>query len=406
MNLAHVVGAALAVIVLVPDAAAGMWFSVAVVFLCIFLAVTLLQQHVTFIPTGVVLVFGYYFVMAVSTISQQRTEELLPLVRAGLPVILLALAASAVPRSDRGIVLRWITVLALFEAAVAISQHLLGWPTAWGWLGNRSTATSIGYNPITGDFGRSAGTMGHGIPLALLLATGIILLWPKLRARNFQLPAAGIAVLSYAMVLTGSRSAIICLCATALIMTLTRLRNPRAWTAIGIVGIATFLLVDLRTLTIFTSLDGSISLTHRISAFEALSNLIGLGFFNTIAGNGWGANESLGTIGVLQSQRILAIDNGFVSLVATSGIIGAILVVALVMVGIWKTHGVERAILILSLGMFLSFDVPVWTASFAPVVVLCCLSAGARAREAVGNEQGPGEVQLVPNLETRLRTRA
>lgn len=407
MMLAHLVGAALALLVLVPDAAAGVRFNLAAVLIGLVLLVALLKHRVTFVPVTVVLLCGYYFVIVVATIAQHRVDELLPLLRVALPLLLLALAASAISPQQRPIILRWVVVLALIQAGLAISQRHLGWPIAWGWLGDRQAAVSIGYNPITDDFGRSTGTMAHGIPLALLLATGIVLLWPKLRSRKFLLPALGIAALGYAVILTGSRSAIIVLAATGVVMALMRLRNPIAWTFTVIAAILTVLLVDIPSLNIFASLDGSISLTHRSSAFEALGNLIALGPFNAIFGNGWGANEALGSIGALQSQRLLAIDNGFVALISTAGFIGALLIVALIIIGFRHSHGVERAMLILTVGMFFSFDVPLWMASFAPLIVLCCLSTGKHGNdEKSGSEPTSEGVELAPAQGSRVRSRA
>ena len=373
MRRGTVIGISLAVFVLIPDAAAGVAYNIAAVALAALLVATLVHHRVTWLPAGLLPLAGYFFCVLIATLAQERGDEVFPLLRTAIPLMLLALLATATPRTEMRLVLNWIFGLALIEAVVAISQRVLGWPVAWGWLADSTTAIAYGENFLTGEFGRTPGTMAHGIPLAALLASGIIIAVSRMSRRSFFPLALSVLAMGYAIALTGSRSAVIVLAVTAVVMVLLRLRNPVAWTFIGLAAIVGASFLDLSQLTLFRSLEDSISFTQRAGALETFGKLIEVGPFNALFGNGWAMSESLVEMGVIEAREVLAIDNGLVTAVAMAGLGGAGLLLVVIVRGIARTNGVVRAILIFNLGMFMSFDVTLWAASFAPIIALSYL---------------------------------
>lgn len=286
------------------------------------------------------------------------------------------LAASAGP-ADVRLLTRGIVLLAMAELAVGAASSLLGAPAPWGYLGDAGSTFDVN-QLVPALEGRATGTMAHPIPFGTLMALSVLLglsralRWPSLV--RLLVVSAG----TFGVALSGSRSAALSLLVAVLVATLVpgALRlHPAARTLIVLGAVATLLLVEVSSLRVVTSVQGTGSLTHRLGALDAAQRLADRPPLQTLLGSGTGSLRDLFDAGYLQLDGFFAVDNQFVATFATAGLIGALALVGLVMAGLLRgDRGTRPAALFLVL-MFLSFDVLEWHATAVLTVVLLVLGS-------------------------------
>lgn len=284
------------------------------------------------------------------------------------------LAATAGPADVRRLA-RGIVLLALVELAVGAASSLLGLPAPWGYLGTAGSTFEVNQLVPALD-GRATGTMAHPIPFGTLMAVSVLLaLTPALRwpvAVRLPMVAAG----TFGVALSGSRSAALSLLVGLLVATLVpgALRLSAAARTVIVLGAAgALLLVDVASLRVVNSVQGTGSLTHRLGALDAAERLAERPLPQTLLGSGAGSLRDLFDAGFLQLDGFFAVDNQFVATFATAGLIGALALVALVGVGLVGGHRGTRPAALLMVVMFLSFDVLEWHATALLAVVLLVL---------------------------------
>lgn len=373
---------------------------------CAVVAWSLIVQRRAHLTLGAwAIALAFVAVSAGTAKSGAQSSDLLPVLKVGMPLILLAVAAGQVRPDSRTSVFKSLVILATVEAALSIGQKLSGvWPI-WGWLGQTSTATYGGDNALWGPTGRAAGTMGHGIPLAMLLVVGLLITvtirlgWPApVRLAVTIVLLAGVAA-------TGSRSAVI-VGAAALAIAIFTQSGPVGTTTVriltGWVVVTSLLVVDYRSLTLVDSLDGSFSLTHRQGSWESFSRLLGQPLVDNLIGNGWNSVPRLAQRGYFDVSVTSAVDNNFVSLYAIGGMMALIGVAVLTGWGFVRGDATTRVCLLVVGGMFFSFDVVFWPFAMAILVIMACLTpmslnpCGSAPPPVPGPGPTPQHVRLSP----------
>lgn len=319
---------------------------------------------------AVLLVCGTLSMLHFGTLAELATAT-----AAGLLLLGCALLAATAGADDVRFLARGLMALALVELVAATASALLGVPAPWGYLGEAGSTFEV--NPLVPELsGRATGTMAHPIPfgtvmaLSVLLALSPVLRWPT----SLRLLAA--AGGTFGVALSGSRSAALSLLVTVLVATLLpgALRlHPVARTVVLLGSVAAFLSVQVGSLAVVTSLQGTGSLTHRLGALDAAERLADRPLAQTLLGSGTGSLHDLFTAGLLQLDGFFAVDNQFVATFATAGLLGVLALAALVVAGLVGGHRATRPAALLMVSMFLSFDVLEWNATAVLTVVLLVL---------------------------------
>jgi hypothetical protein len=291
------------------------------------------------------------------------------------------LLASHADRDDATLLARGVVVLALLQLAVALASAHWNVPAPWGYEGE--SGTTFGTNDLLPALGgRSTGTMAHPIPFGTLLAVGAVLCLTRCTRWSVPLRLATAAACGYGVALSGSRSAALAL-AVALVAALLIpgvLRISPVWRTAGALALAVpLLLVNIPGLAVFTSLQGTGSLTHRLGALDVAVRLAGRPLDQVLLGSGAGSLKALFTQGLLQLDGFFAVDNQLVTTFAEAGVLGVLALVAAVLLGLRRGERDSRPAALVAVLMFASFDVLAWNATAFLATVLLVLGS-ARSR--------------------------
>lgn len=369
------VSAVVALVCLVPDNAAPSALFTASVAIGLFVLLLTVSAR-SAVPNSVHLLTLLYFTTLVATLASSSFDALPGAVRMAALVVLLGWTAARFGPRDRLVFERTVIGLACGEAALAVLQRVTGGFQVWGWLGDPGRASVID-NPLWGGSGRATGTLGHAIPLATLLGLALVLALVSKAVSRWQPRLAVIGLLTAGLAATGSRSAVIVLAAVILYLVFvsrgTRRPVTETFAALAVLGCG--LLIDVRSLEIFTSLSGSISLQHRTSSWDTLGALFTeQPLLNILVGNGWAGVAGITDRGLMRSELIGAIDNNVVTVVAVAGVVGLGFLIALMTRAYIHGDSATRASLLFLAGMFLSFDVLLWASAMSLVVVVSMAS--------------------------------
>lgn len=388
--------AAITLMVVVPEYGTGQLalYSAVVSSFLLFAAVATSGPIV--IPGAVIAFIASSVPILVSTLAYGTTAQLRGLFVTGVPIALVALTACTLTPSEGRQAWRYLAGLGAFIALLAVAQKLNhGAPRAWGWLG------TDGFNKLANPLwsspsGRVPATLAHGIPLATLLVAAVLaallLPWPG----NRLLRAALVGVCSLGVLASGSRSALIVGFATLCLLLLSAsTRRIVVWGQVLVV-LATVWLVDRyrqSSLGIVNSLEGTGSLEHRVASWTTFSRLADRGAYEVVLGSGWNANRRLADAGLLQSRTFTAIDNNLVAIFAYGGAAALLLVVIAIALAWATVDRLNRAILLLVTGMFLSFDVVAWRSVGALLAMALAGPGALRVDSTSAQSSGKGQTR-------------
>lgn len=279
-----------------------------------------------------------------------------------------ALAWATMSREESRIGFRWILSLGLVEAMYSLGEILLGFPVPWAAEGLESRA-----NQLFEGLSRGQGTMGHPLPLALLLLVSLVVILQSGIVRSRLIRLAFVVVVLSGTLATGSRSAV---AVSGILLGFLLFRNRLKSLVFGIVAIGVgywiFSLSGLVESKVVQQFLGSDSLSHREGALESLPQLVDAqGIKQTIFGNGVFAHEALFNRGLLQSGNFHAVDNGFVTIFIETGVVG-LLVIAIIMVSRVLRQGIGRFMVFVVAVFFFTFDVLIWPSG----IMLFAVSVG------------------------------
>lgn len=293
----------------------------------------------------------------------------------GMSFILMGATAT---RRDRRTIASTLMGLALLEAAyglfeIAATPGVI-WaspvPEAFEWPASRLP------NEILPGLLRAQGTFGHPLLFATLLLVG---LGVALRYEFYRpiLRVGTVALLMAGSVAAGSRSITLVMLVMVLFFWSRRHFTPiRGTFLVVLLGLAAS--TNSFTAGVFERFASSGSVSHRAGALDAVPNLLDQTPLRVLIGNGWYSEQQVYREGLLQRDGFMAIDNQFVGLLVTAGLIGLVLFSALLVVAVVRGRPDYRIASIAAVCLFVVFNVLEFPATWALVALLLGLAASPR----------------------------
>jgi hypothetical protein len=328
--------------------------------LALFAAFGIFYRGVKFLGGWIPVLFLAY--LAVTYFSTQATglsdAPAQFVMHAIVGIAFLVLGAVANP-GERKTIFKTVLVLGVAEALYSLYEYValpaVLWaspvPDKWVWL-----YTRLNNEILTGGL-RSQGTFGHPLMLSFLLivALGIAL--------RFDFPRRGIrpilVVLFFAAsIAAGSRSAALVMLAMVLFSYgMNRFAFLRGIALSGVVLTLAYA-GSFFASSIVSRFTESGSLTHRQGALDAVPRLLTEQSADQVMfGNGWYSTQFVFDKGLLQLDGFVAIDNQFVALLVTTGVVGVIIFAVIPILAYARIGRTLRPVLVGAVGMFLVFDI-------------------------------------------------
>lgn len=320
-------------------------------------------------PWGLWLFVAYFGVLALATPRSDEPSAWNLFLGIAVSGLSLAVLFALMTRKERAGALSFIVFLASCEAMYAIFELVAKRPPLWGYASvGASGAPNLMLNQIDTALVRSQGTMGHPLPLALLLLVGLALAIRSSGPRNPVVRWIVIAVLFAGCFASGSRSAM----AVALVLVFLGAgrKNRTVTIAAGgllmLIGWLMAVYAGILESEAFTRFEGSSSVSHRAGALDAVPGLLTeQTFVNMAFGNGYFSAYQVFRAGLLQVGNFFAVDNQMVMTLTEAGVVGVLVLAGLVIRSIARI-GVDARLGLLSIVVFFfSFDVLSWPSGMA-----------------------------------------
>lgn len=291
--------------------------------------------------------------------------------------------------SERRASLAWLVAVAVLQVLAGAWQWFSGRPPIWG-FGLREDGTAATYlNPLLDGAVRVQGTTGHPIPYSTLIALAtmtVIATWAtRRRLRSWTL----LAVFAAALLVSGTRSVLIALAiAFAYLFLIARgtdsakkVRNYLLAITISVVAIA----ADFGLRTAAQDLVASGSFTNRAGALESVPGLLSRPPGVAIFGSGFGSEANLFAQGLLQQNGFNVVDNQVVTVLATQGVVGVVLLLVIFALAFRASDATGRALIIVLAVMLFSFDYLRWPLMTVVTMVILAMPAHRANLAAVDN---------------------
>lgn len=344
---------------------------------------------------------GYAALVSLATLSSSIPTLAVALV----PIVAITLVVRKFSSEDFVAMVRWVVPAAVAQVLIAFAELVVFAEPIWGYR-NLTTAgvPVLRYNPFLGDAVlRAQGSFGHPIPFAMfLLFTFFVCLSPVLRRHRF-LRGVGIASALVGLFLSGTRSAALAGLIALIYFLLASpglQRKTRNILVISVVAMA-FVIGDFGTRAIVFDLLASDSLAHRVDGWTLATGLLGRGAAAVLLGTGLNSEVAAFAAGYLQQDGFNVIDNQWLTLFVTTGLVGLVLFFAAVSMGWWRAGRSGRALILAIAVMFFSFDVTTWPTSFA----LLAFSIAVPREAAMSSVMGADSATALrfPTLATSAR---
>ncbi|MCI0157476.1 hypothetical protein KNO15_12310 [Leifsonia shinshuensis] len=270
--------------------------------------------------------------------------------------VLAAYVASSLDPAELRILYAAIVLTAIFQMLLGLAEVLVDADPVWGYRGGTRD------NPFLDGYDRTQGTLGHPIPFAVLQGIAFIVAWSNPAQWKQRWRLAALACLAVGLVIGGTRSVMLSLVG-ALLVHLASNGKLTSWVRTLYVLLASGVVlvnVDVGIVRIAEELVVSGSWSHRLGAFESVPNLLARPPLEAWFGSGFGSVDILYDRGYMQQTYLRVVDDMFVYALGTMGIAGLILLVVVSIVAFIFAGRTTRALLVLMIGMFFSFDVFAW----------------------------------------------
>lgn len=352
---------------------------------------TLLRRRESFEvrPRGLWLFVAYFAVIALATprsLEPASWNLYFGILIAGIaPAIIFAMMST----DERNAALKWIVGLASLESAYAIFEMLARPKPLWGYASITSSGDpNLMHNQIVTTLIRAQGTMGHPLPLALLLLVALALVIRGIGPSGRLAKALLVAVLFVGCFAAGSRSA---LAVAVLLVFLGIGRQRMKAIAVGgyLLGLSLLYAFSLGAFEseAFERFTGSDSVSHRAGALDAVPGLLEKqDLFSTVFGNGYFSAYQLFRAGFLQRGHFFAIDNQFVMTLVEGGLLGLAALAVLIFVAMKKIDPAIRLGFLSVVAFFLTFDVLSWPSGMVLFATFVGLAFSAPASQDAGAE--------------------
>jgi hypothetical protein len=335
------------------------------------------------VPT---LLAGYLLVVAYSTGVANIDGAWFQYYTHGLIGVAFLIFGMTANGAERLTIIRSVVWLGAAEAAYALAEYVVQPPVLWAspvptdfeWSGSRFQ------NLIITSGTRSQGSFGHPLLLAMVLmvALGFAL---RLQFRYQWIKPALIVLFFAGNVASGSRSALVVMLAMLVLSLGTSKRIPLRAAAVGILAVAFVSLGDVAQIGVVQEFLSGGSLQHRQGAIDSLPRLLGQSQGLLLAGHGWFSTTAVYQAGLLQLDGFQAIDNEFIALLVSAGLIGLFLFFTLMVVAFVGVGWHSRLALVACYATFLVFDVLEFPATWSLLALLLGF-AGSATRLAPGRD--------------------
>lgn len=282
-----------------------------------------------------------------------------------------------------------VLALAGVQLLLATAEQFAGLAEPWGDLSVTSASPSS--NPLLTALPlRATGSMGHPIPLGLLMAVAAVLVLFAHRSWRWSVRIPLALAFTAGLLFSGSRSAVLALPLALLFAALI----PIGWRYAGVLraalvlgATAAFAFGNVQDATVFSGLGNTGSLTHRIGAINAAGKLTTRPLRQSLFGSGFNSIPDLFDAHYLQDDGFRTVDNQLVTTMAVGGTVGLVLLLAALGYGLARARpGVRPAVVLIGV-MFFSFDLLNW---FAPMLLFfTLLSLGSAVPERYGSVAEP-----------------
>lgn len=270
--------------------------------------------------------------------------------------LLTAYVASTLEAAELRILYAAIVLTAAFQTCLGLTEVLAGAEPVWGYLGGARA------NPFIEGYSRTQGSLGHPIPFSLLQGIAFLIAWSNSAQWKQRWRLAALSFLAVGLAIGGTRSVMISL-AGALLVHVASNRRLTSWIRTLYVMVAGGVLlvnVDVGIVRIAEELVVSGSWSHRLGALESVPALLARPPLEAWFGYGFGSEQVLYERGYMQQTFLRVVDNMFVYALGTMGLSGLILLIVVCVLAIALAGRMVRAILVLLVGMFFSFDLLGW----------------------------------------------
>ncbi len=287
--------------------------------------------------------------------------------------LLLAHVALRLDRRSVRLYLRLVLAVLVAQVLLGIGEATVLAEPIWGYRGGARE------NPFIGaDLVRTQGTFGHPIVFGYFMALMAVLGWTNAAALSRRLRVLAILVAATGLFLSGTRSAVVAAAAAIALHLILRkglavwLRNVLLLGSGAAVAVAVGLGSTIEGLTV--ELLDSGSWVQRLGSLRSVPALLGRSPLEAWFGSGFGSDASLFERGFLRSDYHLSVvDDMFVEALATTGIIGLILLLTPAVLAFLRGDRSGRALVFCSVAMMFSFDTMVWLCTGVMATLVVCL---------------------------------
>ncbi|RLP77806.1 hypothetical protein D9V32_00270 [Mycetocola tolaasinivorans] len=274
-------------------------------------------------------------------------------------LLLLGVTVTALSRREVRLVLRGILILACLEVFLAALEFVFRFVPLWGYRGGLMRE-----NPFIDGIVRDQGTFGHPLVMGYFMAVVGVIAWNGAAAGLRRGPrVALLMVIAAGLLLSGTRSAVLACLTGILVHTLMR-SHLTSWFRNIILIASLAIVVYLQSVNVsrlVTDLLDSGSWTHRLNSLGSVDALLARETGEMLWGSGWGTEVSLYDRGLIpMSFGLKVVDNFVVYVLGTMGVIGLLLLAITCVVIFIRADSLGKALVVVSVTMFFSFDIVVW----------------------------------------------
>ncbi|KTR11737.1 hypothetical protein [Curtobacterium luteum] len=277
---------------------------------------------------------------------------------------------------DRSFFLGGLVGIAALEATLGIAEFAITkTPIPWGFKLRADGSSSVLQNPLLpGNPVRVSGSLGHPIAFGSVIGAALLIVIARDPRHAPVRRWALIVLFVVAIILSGSRSVLLGVVIGVVVL---------LWSARPGAVVRVFAVISVAVVggIVFASgiaagvarLVGSGSYTNRASSIESVPLLLTRAPLESLFGSGFGSEFDLYRRGFFPQDGFMIIDNQLVTTLGTEGIVGAVLVIALFVVGWVRGTTVQRGLLAFLAVMLFSFDYFGWFVMFALLAIVLAL---------------------------------
>jgi len=239
---------------------------------------------------------------------------------------------------------------------------------------------------------RSQGTLGHPLPLGLVLVACVALTVRGLPDLRWGVRLLLLAPLFAGLVAAGARASFLLAVVVVVVFGGRRTTVERVYAAVAAAGAAGFALTTTAPPSLGEAAESG-SVSHRLGALTAAQDLLARqDLVHVLFGNGFGSIGRLFDEGLLQDDGLRAIDNQFVSVLVQGGLTAVVLLAAVVVGAVVAAPPQLRPALLSCLASLFLFDVLAWPS----VAFVTFLLVGLATTRAVDGPAPPGLPHRAP----------